>query len=299
MNIQGGFDMKRLLCLVLVLMLTLSLASFASAEAADPSLAEYLEGKTIVMRMLRCDDEVRDSLKLYFDDFFGVTMGDFQLSDSGIDSLLLQLQTGKIDGLLTWSFEANYFDAMNDDMKALYTAYPTYIYASMAVSADIDNAEDVYNLLNDTIIEMKEDGTLAALEDKYVTNLTEETQTEKIEMPYTDGAPTYRVVVTGWAVPLDYFDGEGNPMGFDAAMLAEIARRKGINFEIVSYEPSSGMLAVGTGKADINFCYTMVMDDDTEFDMEEDRYVQGLNGASMYATTPYFSSTELMLLVKE
>lgn len=50
-------------------------------------------------------------------------------------------------------------------------------------------------------------------------------------------------------MPLDYFDAAGNPAGADAAMLAEIAKRTGVNFQADIYEPNGGLLAVTSGNA--------------------------------------------------
>jgi ABC-type amino acid transport/signal transduction systems, periplasmic component/domain len=243
--------MKKLLSFVLTIVMAISLCGCTSKSTEKITQVSELKGKDLGICTFS-DSFDANAMKDTFTKLTGVKINSIAAYDTGTDKAILALQSGKISALVTASFEADYYSKMNDKFGAIdFPEYPVNLVAFMGVSKDQTEA---YDILNSAITEYKDNGTLNELVDKYVTNLTKETQEEKITMPKKEGAKTIKVAITGSAMPLDYFDSEGNPAGFDIALLAKIAEEKGVNFEISTYEPNGGLAAVTSGKADVYFC---------------------------------------------
>lgn len=286
--------MKKVISLAsaIVMVFTLCSCSTAKTESKITQLSD-LEGKNIGIRTFTDGFDAETMKQAFIQASGGVKIASIEACESGTDSAILSLQSGKISALITASFEADYYTKMNDKYSAVdLPGYPSEQVAFMGVAKD---QTETYELLNSALAELKTNGTLATLTEKYITNLTKETQAEAITIPTTDGAKTIKVALTGSAMPLDYFDASGKPAGFDAALLAEIAKLKKVNFEISTYEPNGGLAAVNSGKADVYFCLSS----------EKTVYETGTGKSSLEelynikATDYYFESAGMKLLVNK
>ena len=112
---------------------------------------------------------------------------------------------------------------------------------------------------------MKEDGTLSALTDQIYSEAI-----SAVEMPVIDGAETIRVAVTGDLPPYDYIDASGKPAGFNTAILAEISKRIGKQFELVSIESAARAIALSSGSADVVFWTRVSSPDASQYDVDMD-----------------------------
>jgi ABC-type amino acid transport substrate-binding protein len=61
-------------------------------------------------------------------------------------------------------------------------------------------------------------------------------------------------------VPLDYIAADGNPTGFSIALLAKIAEKANINFELVTVGFGTDRIELTSNKIDYIFCYTLTDD---------------------------------------
>ena len=107
--------------------------------------------------------------------------------------------------------------------------------------------------LDKVIGEMKSDGTLDKLINDYITNVDKGQAPPAIEIPMTDGADTIKVGVTGDLPPLDYVSADGQPAGFNTALLSEIANRLGRNVEVVDIDSGARATALTSKQIDVIF----------------------------------------------
>ena len=107
--------------------------------------------------------------------------------------------------------------------------------------------------LSAAIAVMKEDGTLEQLRQRYVEDVITGGDPDAVEPEIFPGAPTIRVAVTGDRPPMDYVSAGGEPLGFNTALIAEIAKRLGINVEFVNVNCAARGIALATGVCDIVF----------------------------------------------
>ncbi|MEE1201023.1 MAG: transporter substrate-binding domain-containing protein [Christensenellales bacterium] len=182
-----------------------------------------------------------------------------------IDALLMALNARQIDGILIYQNVARYLCATNDTLQTVMT-YNTEqslnTFAKMAYSGINGNdfsflmMEDRTGLrdeFNAAIAEMKKDGTLDRLAEEQIEALVNGDEIEPVALPQTDGAETIKVAVTGALPPMDYVAANGEPAGFNTAVLAEIARRTGKNIELVVVDSFGRAAALASGVVDVVF----------------------------------------------
>ncbi|MEN6351086.1 MAG: transporter substrate-binding domain-containing protein [Syntrophomonas sp.] len=177
--------------------------------------------------------------------------GNFRLEISrytSVNAMLLDLNAGKLDCFDVPNCTANYIVAADDQLtniKPDSAAREDYCMATR----DADNA--LCGKLNNAIDALKSDGTMDKLVKAY---LEDASGTPASRTPASiDGAPVYKVGVTGDYPPFDYVSADGTPAGFNVALLNAISEKAGINFEIVQVEASARMTALASSKIDVVF----------------------------------------------
>jgi polar amino acid transport system substrate-binding protein len=103
------------------------------------------------------------------------------------------------------------------------------------------------------ITEMNEDGTIEDLRERYVENVIKGDEPEAIVSQEFPGARTIKVAMTGDRPPMDYVSAGGEPLGFNTALIAEIARRLEINVEFINVNCGARGISLATGVCDIVF----------------------------------------------
>lgn len=68
-----------------------------------------------------------------------------------------------------------------------------------------------------------------------------------------EGAPTYKIGITGDYPPFDYVSADGTPAGFNVAILNAISEKAGINFQIIQVEAPARITALNSGEIDVVF----------------------------------------------
>ena len=112
---------------------------------------------------------------------------------------------------------------------------------------------ELFGMLDQAVSELKADGTLARLEEEHI-NATLTGKVTPVALPQKDGARTLRVVVTEDLPTLDYVTPDGQPEGFNIAVIAEIANRLGFNVELVKAESHLARVPIlEKGEADVLF----------------------------------------------
>lgn len=167
-------------------------------------------------------------------------------------SMILALKSGRVEYVMEPLSAASYAINHNDEITA-----NAFIQDHVDVSYSMVVAQDKSLLckrLNDAILSMKEDGTLSKIVENNVSPyLASKEDPLPEQLPFSDDAPTIRVALTGDLPPMDYVTADGQPAGFNVALLTEISHRTGINFEPVLMHSDAKTTALLTGQVDVVF----------------------------------------------
>lgn len=239
--------MRKLFTLVLILCLAL---------AAMPTLAENTPAALIPenARVITVDnpyttDEAFEAITDHSEEDMvqSDNIGNMIVVQS-LSEALMMLQSGRGDVFLTIDPTARYLAAHNESLGAIAGLLPV----SMHILAGQGSA-DLIAQINDAIAAMGEDGTLAALETTYIEALIDSDVIEAIAMPVIEGADTYKVGVSGDVPPMDYTTADGQPAGFNTALLAKLSEALGVNFELVTIESGGRFYGLESGVIDLFF----------------------------------------------
>ena len=107
---------------------------------------------------------------------------------------------------------------------------------------------------NAAIAAMKKDGTLAKLEEKFITNAGT-SEPEQVKFQQFKDAQTIKVAVTGDMPPIDYIAADGRPAGYNTAILAEIGKRLKKNIRLISVDTGGRTAALASERVDVVFWY--------------------------------------------
>ena len=168
----------------------------------------------------------------------------------GINSLIMGLEAKQIDEISTYRSVANYITAKNPNLEILNHTVNMYDSFCCAVRKDENNLRENFD---SAIQSMKDDGTLENLTKTYITDLNPNENPPSVAMPHFDGAETVKIGVTGDLPPLDLILADGKPAGFNTAVLAEISKRIGKNFEIINIDSNSRAAALTSKQIDVVF----------------------------------------------
>ena len=134
------------------------------------------------------------------------------------------------------------------------------------------------------ILQMTKDGTLSKLVKKYLDEITHGDEPPVVHLPTFYGAETIKIGVTGDLPLLDYIRPDGQPSGFNTALLAEISKILGVNFVLVQIDSGARAAALSSKFVDVIFWSVMPKDKSiipTNFDRPD----------GMILTEPYFSDS--------
>jgi ABC-type amino acid transport substrate-binding protein len=172
-----------------------------------------------------------------------------------LSAALMDLNSGKIDRFVPSEVTADYIVAHNENLTKVSfepqnTTHPTLMNNFHMMTMDTN--KEVYDILNNAIVDMKADGTLDSLIENELKAYIENDPEPK-DLPHFDGAITIKVGVTGDIPPMDYVASNGKAAGFNIALLTEIANRAQVNFELVQIETGARAMALSSGKVDALF----------------------------------------------
>jgi len=163
-------------------------------------------------------------------------------------SMLMALNAGHVREISLPESTAKYILKNNPEYLKLFSIIMP---SSLSFGFRGENSE-LCGEFNKAIASMKEDGTLKALEEKYINaeNISDAASFEKF-----DGAGKITVAVTGDMPPIDFIAADGTPAGYNTAVLSEIGRRLKKNIDIISIEAGARSAALSSMRADVIFWY--------------------------------------------
>ena len=195
------------------------------------------------------------------------------------NSMQMALQSKQIDGIRTYKSVAEHMTANNSELEikdaATVRLVDNFCCAMRADDVDLKSSFDA------AIGDMKSDGTLETLTEKFIRNYM--TNPPAVEMPHIDGAPTIKVGITGDLPPLDLVLADGTPAGFNTAVLAEISKRINQNIELVQVDSAARAAALTSGQVDVIFWVVVPEDSSRPKDID--------TPAGVAVTTPYYQDT--------
>ena len=221
-----------------------SAASTAASEASTQAIQtlEDLNGKTVGVQLGTTGDLLMSEEVGEGEDKLGIAgVEQYNKAADAVQALL----TNKIDAVCIDDQVAKNFVAANpDELTMLDTAYAEESYA-IAVSKD--NPE-LTEKLNSAIAELKEDGTLDAILNKYIAK--EEGATGYVSPEGTEYPNGTLVMATNAAFdPYEYIE-NGEIVGIDAEFAKALCDKLGYDLQIEDMEFDSIIAAVVSGKAD-------------------------------------------------
>ena len=220
-----------------------SAASTAASEASTQAIQtlDDLNGKTVGVQLGTTGDLMMSEEVGKAD---GLNLAGVEQYNKAADAVQALL-TNKIDAVCIDDQVAKNFVAANpDELVMLDTAYAEESYA-IAVSKD--NPE-LTEALNGAIAELKEDGTLDAILNKYIAK--EEGATGYVTPEGTEYPNGTLVMATNATFdPYEYIE-NGEVVGIDAEFAKALCDKLGYDLEIEDMEFDSIIAAVNSGKAD-------------------------------------------------
>ena len=234
--------MRKLVTLTLALMLALTVFSLST-------IAEVQKYGDIgrLSKLNITEDELNDVLK---DIIANGPCNKYVFYDTMTD-MIMALLRGDIVVLETDRNTVRYIASRNDNIleKPPYRNPNMLLFAMLLREDDVDLRDQ----LSACIAEMKEDGTIEEMSQRYIEDVIEGDDPEAVVPDVFSDAKTIKVAVTGDRPPMDFVSPGGEPLGFNTALIAEIAKRLGVNVEFVTVDCGARSIALATGVCDIVF----------------------------------------------
>jgi ABC-type amino acid transport substrate-binding protein len=247
--------MKRIFSLISIITAMALLLAGCKAESAKITSISDLEGKIIATQAVVMPE---DEFKAMLTSMFGVTFGEILFFDNG-GAAVAAVRSNKADAMLAGGPYLEYLTMRDSSFDALLTEIAENTF-HFALRADDTEFRDEINAL---INAMLADGTLDELKEIYVTGLKPEMQLTGKVMPRFDGAPVYRIGLSGEVPPFDYAAADGSPAGFCAELLALLSEALEVNFEILIMPNESKFMALAAGTIDMFYNHAIGVDLET------------------------------------
>ena len=210
-------------------------------------------------------------------------------------TMLMGLRSGKVDEIILPESTGRYVMNLNSNYQGEnYTS----MFTLRLSFGFLEGNEKLRDEFNAAISAMREDGTLAALEDEYVHNPAHKVKSHNPER--FPGAETVTVAVTGDLPPLDMFAGDGKPAGYSTAILTEIGKRLHKNMRFMNTSAGGRSQALTSGRADVLFWCQTTENEQLNQTTDEDLYALfSENQPGLIMSDPYYTwNREMILRVK-
>lgn len=239
--------MKKTLTRILAFLFALCLSLPAIAAGEDTSPLQKYGNIGRLSKLNITEDQLNDVLK----DIMTNSICDRYVFYDSITDMIMALNIGDIAVLETDQNTVRYIVSRNDQI----VDRPPYMNPNNLVFCMLLREEDteLRDQISACIAGMTEDGTIEALRQSYIEDVIAGEEPGAIEPQAFPGARTIRVAVTGDRPPMDYISAGGQPIGFNTAMITEVAKRLNMNVELVNVTCQARGIALATNLCDIVF----------------------------------------------
>ena len=208
-----------------------------------------------------------NSALVFFGSTFGMKLTSYK-AYKNFDEAICALKSGEADAIWACDLSTDYLLKVNDGLVRVDADQNSDIQKtkdarfSFGMALKKGSGEALRDEINIAIGDMKADGTLAELVNKYVDNAENfETEQGEKERFYPDkmrkktGKGTITVGITGAVPPLELLDKDMQPYGFCVAMMDEIGARTGKNVKFVYLDNETAFTSLMGGRVDLLFTY--------------------------------------------
>lgn len=241
--------MKKTGILILALMFALfvCLSVCVAEDAANTGAVQKYGNIGRLSKLNITEDELNEVLK----DIMVDSICNRYVFYDTMNDMIMALNRGDIVVLETDQNTVRYIASRNDNI----VDRPPYMNPNMLIFCMLLRGEDteLRDQISACIAEMNEDGSIEALKQTYIEGVIAGEDPGAIEPQVFQDAKTIRVAVTGDRPPMDYVSAGGEPMGFNTALIAEVAKRLELNVEMVNVSCAARGIALATGVCDIVF----------------------------------------------
>ena len=232
--------MKKFISFFLVVVFLFSFALSASAYTVGMlSKLDITENdwKNSILKYLKYHSEADDYVFVFYDSILSMT---------------LSLGAGDIDAMALPEIVAHYVINNRPDLKVSRIIKPEY--KQYFVFGFSEKNEELCKKFNDALKDIKSDGTLDKLKERY---LKTDGEIESISFENFADAETIKVAVTGDLPPIDYVASDGSAAGFNTALLSEIAKKLKVNISLVNTNTGARAASLISGRSDVAFWYQL------------------------------------------
>ena len=182
-------------------------------------------------------------------------------------TMLMGLNRGEVDEINLPKDVANYVVRNNDayEISAITVTNPNYLSAGFK---DDEKGQELKSVFNDAIITLDNNGGLASMNLTYIYE-PRVGEPDPVIFEKFDGAETIKVAVTGDLPTIDFIAEDGDPAGFNTAVLSEIAKLAKLNVELVNIDSSARAAALVSGRVDAVFWFQVRAGDESHFDVPD------------------------------
>lgn len=286
---------KKILTVFLALLMIFALSACGATDtdtAADSQNQEQTDGEGVVNLgvLSYCNVEENGLNKAVFE-----ANGGQEVNHVYFDSLtdmMMSLTAGKIDKAVTGEATAKYVITNDDSFVQEETILKATNNYGMLLMAD---NQELCDEISGAIQELNDDGTLAELQETYIKGYIDGGEPKVEEIASIGDAETITVAVTGDLPPMDFVNENGEPAGFNVALLAAIAEKLGINIDLINVTAGSRAMALTSGKADVIF---WTLSQEIQGDDADNPFLNADTPENTVKTLPYFSESDAALVLK-
>ena len=240
--------MKKFLSMALALAIVLSLCLPVCAEdSANTGEVQKYGNIGRLSKLNITEDELNDVLK----DIMVNSICNRYVFFNTMTDMLMALNRGDIVVLETDQNTVRYIVSRNDNI----VDRPPYLNPNNLMFSILLRGEDteLRDQMSGCIVEMEKNGTLAEMKQRYIEDVINGDDPDAVVPQVFPGSRTIKVAVTGDRPPMDFVSAGGEPLGFNTALIAEIAKRLEFNVEFVTVDCGARGIALATGVCDIVF----------------------------------------------
>ena len=171
-----------------------------------------------------------------------------------LNAMQMALNAVEIHEMILPDVVANYIMKMSDE----YTASIVLRSKGMGLAFGFrEDSKELRDQFNAALSALRDDWTLEALEGAYIASPSD--NPEPVKFTKFDNADTIKVAVTGDLPPIDFVAPDGEPAGFNTAVLSEIGAYLKKNIELVNIDAGARTAALVSGRVDVVFWYEVDM----------------------------------------
>lgn len=204
-----------------------------------------------------------------------------------LQAMQLALNAGEVDEAALPEVVAEYIMNVTGAYNISSIAKTKPAYLAFGFRLD-DNGKALARRFNEAILSMKEDGTLAVLQEKYVYDAGIG-DPETVEFRKFDNVKEkITIAVTGDLPPIDYVAADGTAAGFNTAVIAEIGKRTRTNIDLIYVMSGARAATIMSGRADAVFWIQGYKDVKRQLDIPE----------AITLSEPYYEWNEFLFLAR-